>query len=182
MKTVTGWLATASMVGAFALMLSVAEAVAQKPDYSGEWQLNLEKSDDMAFKIQDAVGATGEITRSDVRRISDRLIQLASAVEWLEIEQTEKDFKIFDKDDNVRIYYLDGKKHPRQTPWGAMLQAQTGWNNDLLIVNTEGKDLGSISEIYGWEGDQLLFLLQVENKKFDKTLIVRSYYDRADDR
>jgi hypothetical protein len=63
-----------------------------------------------------------------------------------------------------------------------MLQAQTGWNKDLLIVNTEGKDLGSISEIYGREDDQLLFLLQVENKKFEKTLIVRSYYDRADSR
>jgi hypothetical protein len=182
MNKVTRWLATSSLVGAFAFMLSVEEAAAQKPDYSGKWQINLEKSDDMAFKIRDAVGATGEITRSDVRLIADRLTELASAVEWLEIEQSEKDFKIFDRDDNVRIYYLDGKKHPRQTPWGAMLQAQTGWNKDLLIVNTEGKDLGSISEIYGREDDQLLFLLQVENKKFEKTLIVRSYYDRADSR
>jgi hypothetical protein len=182
MNKVTRWLATSSLVGAFAFMLSVEEAAAQKPDYSGKWQINLEKSDDMAFKIRDAVGATGEITRSDVRLIADRLTELASAVEWLEIEQSEKDFKIFDRDDNVRIYYLDGKKHPRQTPWGAMLQAQTGWNKDLLIVNTEGKDLGSISEIYGREDDQLLFLLQVENKKFEKTLIVRSYYDRDDSR
>lgn len=182
MNTVTRWLATASMVGAFAFTYATEEAAAQTPDYSGEWQINLEKSDDMAFKIQDAVGATGEITRSDVRLIAERLTQLASAVEWLEIEQSEKDFKIFDRDDNVRIYYLDGKKHPRQTPWGVMLQAQTGWNKDLLIVNTEGKDLGKISEIYGQEGDQLLFLLQVENKKFEKTLIVRSYYDRADSR
>jgi hypothetical protein len=134
----------------------------------------------MSTKIRDAVGTTGEITRSDVRMIAERLTQLARAVDWLEIEQTEKDFKIFDRDDNVRIYYLDGKKHPRQTPWGAMLEAQTGWNEDLLIVNTEGKDLGKISEIYGLDEGQLLFILQVENKKFAKTLIVRNYYDRTD--
>ncbi len=182
MKKVTRGLAALVLVGAFVWVVSVAEASAQKRDFSGEWQLNLEKSDDMSTKIRDAVGTTGEITRSDVRMIAERLTQLARAVDWLEIEQTEKDFKIFDRDDNVRIYYLDGKKHPRQTPWGAMLQAQTGWNKDLLIVNTEGKELGNISEIYGWEGDQLLFLLQVENKKFEKTLIVRNYYNRADSR
>ena len=177
---VTRYLAAAAMVGALSLLIAVPETAAQKPNYSGQWQLDIEKSDDMRSRVREAVGATGEITRSDVRQIADRLIQLARALEWVEIEQTEKDFKIFDSDDNVRIYYLDGKKHPRQTPWGEMLQAVTGWNEDLLIVKTEGRGLGTVSEIYGMDGDQLLFIVQVENKRFNNKVLVRSFYDRVD--
>lgn len=45
------------------------------------------------------------------RYLADVLLQLASDASALEIEQTSKDVKIFDRASNINIYYIDGKKH-----------------------------------------------------------------------
>ena len=98
-----------------------AQAQAQKPDFSGTWELDLQASDDTESQVLGGAGedTTRGMTRLERGRLVERLIQLARAIDEIEIAQTERDFRIFDWDDNLRIYYLDGRKHARQTPWGA---------------------------------------------------------------
>jgi hypothetical protein len=103
---------------------------------------------------------------------------LARAADELEIEQTAADFKIFDLEDNVRIYYLDGKKRLRETPWGEKLEVLAAWNDNELIVETEGKDLGKFREVYAFDGEQLVFVLQLEHEDFEQTIISRKVYNR----
>jgi hypothetical protein len=161
-------------------MLGTHEAKAQKPDFSGIWILAVDKSDDLANMVRAGAGNTRGFTKMDVQRIVDRLAYLARAAEEIEIEQSEKDFKTFDKDDNVLIYYLDAKKHTRQTPWGTMLQTLADWNGDELIIVTESKELGKVTEVYTYDGEQLVFVIQLELKGFENDIVARHYYNRKD--
>jgi hypothetical protein len=151
---------------------------AQKPNFTGIWSIDAKKSDDLAQRVREGAGSTQEITRSRVKQIVDRMQHLARAADELEIEQTAADFKIFDLDDNVRIYYLDGKKRLRETPWGEKLQVLAAWNENELIVATEGKDLGKFTEVYALDGEQLVFVLQLEHEDFEQTIISRKVYNR----
>jgi hypothetical protein len=156
------------------------EAQAQKPNFSGIWILDVEKSDDWANMVRAAAGNTKSFTKMDVQRIVDRLTYLARTAEEIEIEQSEKEFKTFDKDDNVLIYYLDGKKHTRQTPWGAMLQTLADWNGDDLIIVTEGKNIGKVTEVYTYDVEQLVFVIQLELEGFETDVVARYVYNRKD--
>jgi hypothetical protein len=153
-------------------------ANAQHPDFTGVWVLDLEKSDDLAERAREAAGSTREITRSRVKQVVDRLQHLARGAEEIEITQTQDDFKIFDREDNVRIYYLDGKQRVRETPWGEKLQVVATWKDGDLIVETDGKDLGKFTEVYTFDGEQLVFVLQLNNKDFEQTVISRTVYNR----
>ncbi len=151
---------------------------AQNPDFTGVWVLDAAKSDDLAQRVREAAGSTQEITRSRVKQIVNRMQHLARGGEEIEIAQTADDFKIFDLEDNVRIYYLDGKKRVRETPWGEKLQVVAAWNENDLIVETDGKDLGKFREVYTFDGEQLVFVLQLENKDFENTVVSRNVYNR----
>ena len=177
MRNVSRRIAIPTFICGF-LMLGTVEAKAQKPDFSGIWTLDVDKSDNLANRVRTGAGNTKSFTKIDVQRIVDRLAYLSRTSEELELEQTDKDLKIFDKDDNVRIYYIDGKKHPRQTPWGAQLQTVTNWNGDDLVIVTESKELGKVTEVYTFEGEQLVFVIQMENKDFESNVVARHYYNR----
>jgi hypothetical protein len=179
MKTISWWIAIPILIVSV-LMMGTLEAQVQKPNFSGIWTLDLDKSDDWAFLVRAAAGNTKSFTKMDVQRIVDRLTYLARTNEEIEIEQSEKEFKTFDKDDNVLIYYLDGKKHTRQTPWGAMLQTLADWNGDELIIVTEGKDIGKVTEVYAYDGEQLVFVIQLELKDFEENVVARYIYNRKD--
>jgi hypothetical protein len=180
MRIVIRWAASTAFVASVALLASAKDSTAQEPNFTGTWQLDAEKSDDMQQKIRAGAGKAGGITQPEIQRLLDRFTHLAHAADVIEIEQTKVDFKIFDRADNVRIYYMDGKKHPRQTPWGAKLQTVANWDNQRLLITTEGKDLGKVTEVYAFEGQQLIFIIQVENKKFENDVLIRHYYDRLD--
>jgi hypothetical protein len=151
---------------------------AQKPDFKGIWTIDTENSDDLAQRVRKGAGSTQEITRSRVKQILDRIQHLARAADELEIEQTATEFKIFDLEDNVRIYYLDGKKRLRETPWGEKLQVLALWNENDFIVETEGKELGKVREVFTFDGEQLVYVLRLELKDFDNTVIARKFYNR----
>jgi hypothetical protein len=173
----TRWLAVPVLLAVF-ILLTPLSAHAQKPDFSGTWVLDIEKSDNMEEKVRAGAGSTGEITKLNVQQLLTRLTHLARAAQEVEIEQSEADFKIFDLEDNVRIYYIDGKKHLRETPWGEKLNTLTNWSGDDLLMSTEGKNLGKFREVYTFEGEALVYVLQLELKGFEKTVIVRHFYNR----
>jgi hypothetical protein len=43
---------------------------------------------------------------------------------------------------------------------------------------TEGKDIGKITEVYDFEGEQLVFVIQMDIKGFENTVVARYVYDR----
>jgi hypothetical protein len=176
MSSIWRWVAFCAVFGG--LLCLPLDAQAQKPDFSGEWVLDVDKSDDLAMRARAGAGSATQFTRMGVQQLLDRVAQLSRASEEIEIEQTVEDFKVFDLDDNVRIYYIDAKKHPRQTSWGAKLETITAWNKEELIIVTEGKELGRVTEVYTFEGKQLVFVLQLENKEFESKVVARHYYNR----
>ena len=155
-------------------------ALAQKPDFSGTWHLDVQASDDTESQVLGGAGddATRGITRLERGRLVERLIQLARAIDELEIAQSESDLRIFDREDNLRIYYLDGEKHARQTPWGAKLDAVAEWHGQQITVQTTGKEIGEVQETFGMEGRQLVSIVRIKNENFENEIVIRNYYDR----
>ena len=154
---------------------------AQLPDLSGAWILDAESSDDTESQIIEGAGenTTHGMTRLERDRLVERLIGLARALNEIDIEQSDRDFKIFDEADNLRIYYFDGEKHARQTPWGAKLETVAKWDGTRLTIRTTGGDLGEVDEIYGMEGRRLVFIVRIRNKSFSREIVIRNYYNRG---
>jgi hypothetical protein len=170
-----------AMVAALALVPGIGNAQAT-PDLTGKWRLDRDKSDDAEALIRAGLGITEKTSgRPDANaiRTGDRLVKLSRALVWLEIRQSEKDFRLYDDAGNVRIYYIDEKKHSRETPWGAKLQTVTTLENGEIHMHTEGKDVGKVDEFYGLEGRQLVFVVRIRVKKAKDDVIVRSYYSRV---
>lgn len=169
-----------------ATLLSVTPttgAQSTKPDFSGVWELDQEKSDDAVTAIRDALGQTSGRGERQIERqaLSSRLNDLARAAETIEIEQTEKDIKLFDSEDDVRIHYIDGKEHPRQSRSGEQMTTVTAWRGDFLDLATEGPEIGKVTETLGMEGAQLVHIVRIQNTAFEDDLVVRAYYNRAED-
>ena len=160
----------------------VLGAQAPRPDFTGIWELDDEKSDDAALAIRDALGQTGGRGGRQIERqaLSSRLNYLARSSETIEIEQTEADFKIFNTEDDVRIHYIDGQEHPRQSPTGEKMTTVTEWRENFLALTTEGPEIGKVLETFGMEGLQLVHIVRIQNRDFEEDLVVRFYYDRGE--
>jgi len=160
----------------FVAAISLAQG---NPDFSGKWSLDTEKSDDGDAVILGGIGSTDRMSPND-RRTAERLIGLVRALRVLEIHQSPADFRLHDEADNVRIYYIDGKKHARETPWGEKLETVTKWEGSELHARTDGKDLGEIDEVYAMEGSQLLYTVKIRLEDSKQEVVVRTYYGRAE--
>jgi len=163
----------------FSCLLLASVSFAQgNPDFSGKWTLDAEKSDDGEAVILGGIGSPDRMSPND-RRTAERLIDLVRALRFLEIHQSPADFRLDDEADNVRIYYIDGKKHTRETPWGEKLETVTKWEGSELHMRTDGKDLGEIDELYVMEGGQLLYTVKIRLEDSEQEVVIRSYYGRA---
>jgi hypothetical protein len=160
------------------LVLGSVSFAQGNPDFSGKWTLDTEKSDDGEAVILGGIGNPDRMSPKD-RRIADRLMELVRALRVLEIRQSPTDFRLYDEADNVRIYYIDGKKHTRETPWGEKLETVTKWEGSELQMRTDGKDLGEIDELYAIEGNQLLYTVKIRLEDAKEEVAVRAYYARA---
>lgn len=149
------------------------------PDFSGTWKMDKERSDDGEALILGGLGSPDRMSPKD-RRVAERLMELGRALEVLEIRQSPSDIRLYDDADNVRIYYIDGKKHTRETPWGERLETVTGWEGSELHMRTDGKDLGEVDEIYAMEGNGLVFTFKIRLEDSDNEVVIRTYYGRAE--
>ena len=159
-----------------------SRAQAPRPDFSGVWELDDQKSDDAEIAIRDALGLTGGRGGRQAERqaLSSRLHYLAQAYGTIEIKQTHEDFTLFNSEDDVRIHYIDGQTHPRQTPTGEPLTTVTEWRDNFLAMTTEGPEIGKVLETWGMEGFQLVHLIRIQNKAFENDLVVRAVYDKLE--
>lgn len=160
------------------LLVTSVSWVQGNPDFSGKWTLDEDKSDDGEAVILGGIGDPDRMNPKD-RRTAERLMELGRALGWLEIRQSPTDFRLYDEADNVRIYYIDGKKHPRATPWGDKLETVTQWEGGELHMRTDGKELGEFDELYTMEGSQLLFTVKIRLEDSKNEVVIRTYYSRA---
>jgi len=161
-------------------LLATSVSLAQgNPDFSGKWTLDEDKSDDGEAVILGGLGDPDRMNPND-RRTADRLVELVRALRMLEIRHSPADFRLYDEADNVRIYYIDGKKHKRETPWGEKLETVTKWEGSELQMRTDGKDLGEIDELYAMEESQLLYTVKLRLEGSKQEVVVRTFYSRAE--
>lgn len=160
------------------LVLASLSFAQQSADFSGKWRMDADESDDGEAHILGGFGDPNVMSPKD-RRVAERLIALVHALGDLEIRQSSRDIRLYDEADNVRIYYIDGEKHTRETPWGERLETVTKWEKGALHVRTDGKELGEIEEIFTLEAGQLLYTVELRLGNSKDEIVIRTYYSRA---
>jgi hypothetical protein len=182
------------MIAALAVPAAAEEP---RPDFSGLWQLNTQRSDDIRAKIEDAAGSgqmrgdskfrlvprgggAGEARRVELRAWMLELAANAES-ELLEIEQTPTEF-LTGFGDNVRRYYF-ARERSRQTATGEILKASIRWaeDSDQLVVEEKGDD-SHVIELYTLLPDEktLMIALRWENRLLSKPLEVNLVLEREE--
>lgn len=100
------------------------------------------------------------------------------AVQTLEISLSETELRIVDGSDNVRIYYLDGEKHKRQTPGGVDLETVAQKRGDRIIIE-EKAESAKFTRTFALaqDGSVMVVTVRLENDRFKQPVVIRSVYD-----
>lgn len=176
-----------ALLALFGLVAPAAALEAQQPpDFSGVWEFNQKRSDDLRSKVEEAVGpdaTTGDIKKDLVRVWIRRwLLGVIDDEEsrYLTVEQTDKDFKS-GLGDEVSIYYF-GREAASRGPLGGTLKVSVKWEGAQLRVQEKAKD-GSIAALYTLlpPGDTLLVAYRLEHKTLIKPLEVSMFFQRVED-
>jgi hypothetical protein len=182
-----------TLAALFAGALFISSAQAQSPfNLTGVWQRNPEESDDAEQKVRDAAKAMFDKATRGGRNIpSDDIIQFQKRLqliigsyvqfaETLEIEQTNGELHIDDGEGRIRIFYIDGKKHKRQTPKGATLETVCTRGVNQITVEQKLDRGGKIIETYvpSPDGNRTVLTVRFESKQLRAPLILVNVYDR----
>ena len=105
---------------------------------------------------------------------------LIESAETLHIEHDKEELRVDDGHGRVRIFYLDGEKHIRQTPGGTKLETVCTAGSRYILVEQKMDRGGKISENYVLlpEGDRMELTVRLEIRQFRKPVVVRSVYER----
>jgi hypothetical protein len=161
----------------------------------GTWEVNPDESDDPQEKIRAGLatmkrdgrrgdaGAAAEDPNIALARLKgmQRIIKsLSAAADELTIELEGNEFRVAGAGEGrVRIFYLDGKKHVRETPNGTKLETLAQWNGKQLVIEQEAKDEGTINEVYelGRDASVLVVVFRLKLKRLEEPIVIRSVYD-----
>ena len=88
------------------------------------------------------------------------------------------ELRIVDGSDNVRIYYLDGEKHKRQTPGGVDLETVAQKRGDQIIIE-EKAESSKFTRTFALaqDGSVMVVTVRLENDRFKQPVVIRSVYD-----
>ena len=157
-----------------------SEPAAARPDFSGSWALDRERSDDAVARVRaELADSLGKGRKQMLQRyLADALIQRAAAAHEVEIRQTEKDIAIFDAADDLAIYYIDGKKHKRQDQVLGDFETVAAWQGNELVIEAKGRQAGQGTETLLMEGYQLVVWKVWRPKHFKRDIVAKYYYRR----
>ena len=171
---------TTSILVTAVLVAGLRVAAAQTPNFTGEWELDRDKSDPAVESVLAGAGKLQKDSNQMLQRyLADVLVQLACDAATLEIEHTAKDITVFDRADNVNIYYIDGKKHVREDQDLGSMETVTQWKGNELVVESKGKEAGKGVQTFTMEGSQLVIRVRIDAKTFENEVIADFYYNRA---
>ena len=163
--------------------------------FSGSWMRDAKNSDDPKAKIEAAARATLERARSREAprlpeeadevdsRLQRDLSSLVLAADKLVIEEVGGELHVDDGEAPTRIFYLDGKKHVRQTPGGAKLETLVLRQGRQIVIQQKTEQGTRITETYALSADEARMTLSVrlEGKRIfsgKEPLVVTTVYDR----
>lgn len=182
---------------AFAVFASLTALAQNQPDYSGTYTLNTKLSDDALAKVEVASGSAqlkgggqGEVQRliprstdaSEVERVRLRefLLDRATALQDLKIEQTPKEITIIHGEEDVRIFYF-GRDHVRNDRRGRKLQCKSRFEGGRLIVEELGDDKTRIVDVLTLvpSRHQIVYGILFENQHLREPLQLNLVYDEV---
>jgi hypothetical protein len=96
------------------------------------------------------------------------------------LEEEGNELVVDDGYGKVRIFYVDGLKHKRQTPFGAELETVCTRQGGRIIIDQKLDKWGKISETYipSSDGDALIHTVRFESKRFKEPLVIQNSYYR----
>ena len=161
-----------------------AASAQERPDFTGVWVFNEERSDDLQAKVVEAAGpdtTSGDIKDNQVRLwIRKWLLGVLEDPDsrYLTVEQSERDFKTGLGDD-VSIFYF-GREAASQGPLGGTLRVSVAWEGTQLRLTEKADDGGQITAVYTLlpPGDTLLVTYLLDHKRLIKPLEAAMFFDR----
>ncbi len=180
------------------LFIGLVGLPAQDIGFSGVWERDIERSDDPREKMQAAMeqmreqmgqrgggggrpgggggrpdggGGRGERGggRPDVGNIPDELT----------VELTGEEFQV-DDGGRLRIYYLDGKKHKRETSNGMKLETIAELKGSAIVIE-EKMERGKIDRKFELspDGATMIMTLTVKFGRMKDPVVIRTVYEKA---
>jgi len=156
-----------------------------KPDFTGVYEFNPERSDDLRRIVAESLGpdyTTGDV-KKDVIRVWIRrwLMGVLDDPEsrYLTVEQTARDFKS-GLGDEVSIYYF-GREASSSGPGREPLKVTVSWKGDQIVTEEKSGDGGQIVALYTLlPGNQTLIVAYLlEHKSLRQPLQARMLFDRV---
>ena len=113
-----------------------------------------------------------------MQAMRETMKEAMQAAQTLEISLSETELRIVDGSDNVRIYYLDGEKHKRQTPGGVDLETVAQKRGDQIIIE-EKAESAKFTRTFALaqDGSVMVVTVRLENDRFKQPVVIRSVYD-----
>ena len=198
MSTSTRVLAVGAALG-FAALAPMAEGkfvASLQGSLAGSWIVNPDESEDPQAKIETALqsqrrerrGRRSEEPEPDpnlflarMRNMEQLLESLSAAADELTIEVTSSEVHVAAAaGGRVRIFYLDGEKHVRQTPNGSELETRAQWNGREFLVEQDGGDGDTVNEVYALGSDPsvLVVVFRLKLDQLEEPIVIRTVYDR----
>ncbi len=172
---------------------SMAQAPPIRPDYSGNWQINLKLSDDTDKRVEESIRAAGGRPDSGGKRGKGRykggppeqaLYDHISYDETLMFEQNEPAFRLIYADGFERVFYSDNRKRVVSASGTATFDKQdfsfASWDGDKLLVESRPRDGGWINETFEilTVSGQLRVTLELKPSSFGEPINIVRIYDR----
>jgi hypothetical protein len=179
-----GVLALAVLTG---LLVPGLAAATDRPDFTGVWLFNPERSDDLVAAVEASAGpaeSSGDIKKNIARLwIRQWLLSVLENPDsaYLTVEQSDKDFKT-GLGDEVAIYYF-GRVAASRGPFGGTLRVSAEWQGEQLVLTKRADDGGKITAVYTLlpGGKSLSVAYHLEHKRLVKPLDARMVFDRTDE-
>jgi len=201
MGTSTSAAVTLGAALGFMAFVSTAEGTAvasAQGSLAGSWIVNPDESDDPQAKIKTALEsgqrerrgrseepqADPNLSLARMRSMEQLLTSLSAAADELTIEVAPGEVHVTAAGGGrVRIFYLDGKKHIRQTPNGSQLETLAQWDGRQLLVEQDGGDGDTVNEVYtlGSDPSVLVVVFRLKLDQLEEPIVIRTVYDRLAD-
>ena len=187
----------ACLAGLVLIMGTGAAAAQDGPTLSGHWSLDHKLSQDLKPLIEASAGSAqmsggpswatetwfpwGTSFKENERlSVRDFLLATIPVFESIEIQQGADEVKTIHGDAGSRIFHLTRASAGTSALSGEKMTRQAKLQGSQLVLESKGKE-GVLRESYTLEpaGNQLVYVLHLEQKRLKKALDARLVYDRA---